>query len=303
MPLRSVVRSGSEKLSCFDGAQHDTNTLVCLPEPVEGSKDKRSSIRMMICCLIILIHPGIFTSCDLPHQPGPMPTEIVETEFEPGLNIMGVLRADDQSGTSFININRALTTEEIYSDSIPNFSPQIDYAKVSSIESGAEYQFLRSEDTSDWGNYMDTTLSAEAGVAYELEIKASGFPMLTGHTRVPAKPQIVANSLLVGANAVSFQLQHHASAYEYRLYLFFAESILEKDVHPSNGEIIDIAWSFGSDRGNPVYLQLIALDENLTRYGDSPISFIPNTYHPDGSTVEGGYGCFGSVAVTSLELN
>lgn len=30
--------------------------------------------------------------------------------------------------------------------------------------------------------------------------------------------------------------------------------------------------------------------------------FTPNTYHPDGSTVEGGYGCFGSVAVSVYEL-
>ncbi|NQV41374.1 MAG: DUF4249 family protein [Candidatus Marinimicrobia bacterium] len=253
-----------------------------------------------ISSLIILL---VTSACDLPHQPGPMPTEIVETKFEPGLNIMGVLRADDQPGTSFININRALTTEEIYSDTIPNFSPQVDYAKVSSAESAAEYQFRRSEDTSDWGNYFDTTLTVEAGMIYDLEISAAGYPTLTAFTRVPNKPQLVANSLIVSSDAVSFQMQHHASAYEYKLYLFFAEAVLEKVVHPTIGEIIDIAWGFGNDRGDPIYLQLIALDENLTRYGDSPISFIPNTYHPDGSTVEGGYGCFGSVSVTSLELN
>ena len=256
--------------------------------------------------MIILMPPLIFillmSACELPHQPGPMPTEIVKTEFEPGLNIMGVLRADDLPGTSFININRALTTEEIYSDSIENFSPLIDYAKVSSIGSGAEYQFVRGEDTSDWGNYFDTTLSVEAGVAYDLEISAPGFPTLTGHTMVPQKPQLIANSLLIRSDEVSFQIQHHASAYEYTLYLFFAESVLEKGVNPTNGVIIDIDWGFNSARGTPLYLGLTALDENLTRYGNSPISFIPNTYHPDGSTVDGGYGCFGSVAVTIIGL-
>ncbi|MBT4130375.1 MAG: hypothetical protein HOE44_06580 [Candidatus Marinimicrobia bacterium] len=241
-------------------------------------------------------------SCDLPHQPGPMPTDIVETEFQAGLNILGVLRADDQAGTSFININRALTTEEIYSDSIENFSPQVDYVKVSSIISSSEHLFMRDEDTSDWGDYRDTTLNVEAGEAFDLEVKAPGFPTLTGQTIIPDKPQLIPNSLLMNSDKLSFQIQHHPSTYEYKLYLFFAGNVLDKIVKPSNGSSIEVDWSFSTSNGVPLYLMLTALDENLTRYGNSPISFIPNTYHPDGSTVEGGYGCFGSVAVTIIEL-
>ena len=258
---------------------------------------------MKIARTVFCILTAVFLyTCDLPHQPGPMPTDIVETEFEPGLNIMGVLRADDQAGTSFININRALTTEEIYSDSIENFSPQITYAKVRSVDSAAEYQFVRSEDTSDWGSYFDTTLSVGAGEAYDLEIIASGFPTLTGHTIIPDKPQLVANSLLIDSDKVSFQIQHHASAFEYKLYLFFAASVSEKVVKPSNGNIIEVDWNFSISNGSPLYLGLTALDENLTRYGNCPISFIPNTYHPDGSTVSGGYGCFGSVSIAVIDL-
>ena len=77
---------------------------------------------MRILTLVVML-PALtwIASCDLPHQPGPMPAVIVETEFEPGLNILGILRADELKGTSFININRVLTTEEVYSDSIENF--------------------------------------------------------------------------------------------------------------------------------------------------------------------------------------
>jgi len=249
----------------------------------------------------ILASVFIFT-CDLPHQPGPMPTDIVETEFEPGLNILGVLRADEQAGTSFINVNRALTTEEIFSDSIENFSPEVSYVKVSSSISGAEYLFIRGEDSSDWGDYRDTTLNVMAGETFELEIVASGFPTLTGSTTIPAKPQLVTNSLLLNADELSFQIQHHTSAFEYKLYLFFAGTVLEKGVEPANGNIIEVEWSFSPSNGSPLYLGLTALDENLTSYGNSPISFIPNTYHSDASTVSGGYGCFGSVAVSIIEL-
>ncbi len=249
--------------------------------------------------IVFFILTSVFLStCDLPHQPGPMPTDIVETEFEPGLNIMGVLRADNQTGSSFVNINRALTTEEIYSEGIENFSPDVDFVKVKSRKTGVENVFQAPEDSSDWGNYRDSTLDVIAGEVYDLEIQAHGFPTLTGTTQIPHTPQLVSNSLSMESGKINFQIQHMSSAHEYKIYLFFAASVIEKVVKPNSGSIIDVAWSFSASRGSPIYLGLTALDENLTRYGNSPISFIPNTYHPDGSTVTGGYGCFGSVAVS-----
>ncbi len=270
--------------------------------PAEVSKHNKSLLLLVSSVLMFITIPIFFAACDLPHQPGPMPTDIVETEFEPGLNIMGVLRADDQRGSSFININRILTTEEIYSDTIENFSPPVDYARVRSLGTPAEYFFFKS-DTVDWENYKDSSLLVFPGETYDLEISAPGFPTLTAATIVPNKPEVVEGSIIIASNNISFQIQHHASVFEYKLYLFFTESILEKVVKPVNGELIDISWNFSNDRGTPIYLMLSALDENLTSFGNSPISFIPNTYHPDGSTVDGGYGCFGSVSISTYELN
>lgn len=250
----------------------------------------------------ILIVLTILGSCELPHQPGPMPTEIVETVFQPGLNVMGVLRADGESGTSFITINRALTTEEIYSDSIENFSPQVDFVRAVALGAGAVYDFQQASDSTDQGTYRDSSLSVEAGEAFDLEISAPGFPVLTGTTQIPEKPELVPGSLVAANDRVSVQLQHCSGAFEYKLYLIFNTEVLEKVVKPSNGDAIEITWEFSSQLGAPVFLMLAALDENLTRYGNSPISFIPNTYHLDGSTVSGGYGCFGSVAVTTYAL-
>ena len=268
----------------------------------QGDKLLHIELPRFLCLATFILCISLFTSCDLPHQPGPMPTEIVETEFVPGLNILGVLRADDQAGTSFINVNRALTTEEIYSDSIENFPPEVNYVKISSSTSGAEYLFIRGEDSSDWGDYRDTSLNVMAGGAFNLEIVAPGFPILTGSTMIPNKPQIVTNSLALDMNNLTFQIQHHTSAFEYKLYLFFPGAVLEKVVKPTNGNMIEVDWDFSTSNGLPLNLGLTALDENLTRYGNSPISIIPNTYHPDGSTVRGGYGCFGSVAVSIIEL-
>ncbi len=250
----------------------------------------------------IFIGVMLFTGCDLPHQPGPMPTDLVETEFQPGLNILGVLRADDQAGSSFINVNRAMTTEEIYVDSIENLYPDLDYLQVYSRSFGHEYTFLELDSVGGEGNYRDTSLNVVAGETYTLEISAPGFPILTGETTVPIKPQLLENTLTVSPGYVSCQLEHDSGTFEYKLYLIFADDVLEKVVTPSGEDVIDVVWTFSASLGDPLNLMLSALDENLTRYGNSPISFLPNTYHADGSTVTGGYGCFGSVAITYIEL-
>lgn len=256
----------------------------------------------LVTYLLVLASLIFMTACDLPHQPGPMPSDIVETEFEPGLNIIGVLRADDVLGSSFVNVTRALTTEEIYSDTIENFSPLVDYVRVHSSSIDTEYVFVPLDDSSDTKTYSDTNLVVEAGLTYDIEISAPGFPVLTGETSIPQKPQLVANTLSVTTDNISFQLQHHSSAFEYKLYIIFSEQALERVVKPTNGTLIDIDWDFDTGNGTPQYLMLSALDENLVRYGNTPISFIPNTYHPDASTVSGGYGCFGSLSVVFVEL-
>lgn len=252
--------------------------------------------------LLIIITITLFVTCDLPHEPGPMPGDLIPTEFEAGLNILGVLRADEQTGTSFISINRALTTEEIYSDSIEDWPPEVDFVKLTLASSGTEYFFLKPEDSFGWGKYQDTTLDVQPGQTFELEISAPDYPTLTGETAIPQKPALVLNTLSVASGRVSFQLQHHASAFEYKLYLIFSEITLEKVIKPRNEDILDIDWVFNAANGVPQALVVGALDENLTSYGNSGITFIPNTYHADGSTVTDGYGCFGSVAIATFPL-
>ena len=60
---------------------------------------------------IVIVFMG--TACDLWHEPGPMPSTIIETEFEPGLNIFGVLRQDGEPGSSYIYIERAYQYNEL----------------------------------------------------------------------------------------------------------------------------------------------------------------------------------------------
>lgn len=246
----------------------------------------------------------IFT-CDLPHEPGPMPNDIIETEFIQGLNVLGVIRADDVTGTSFLQLNRAVTTEEIYSDTISDFSPDVDHVKIIQQSTNTSYAMVRGNDSIPFWDeitFRDTSFLARSGETYHLEVQAPGYPTLTGSTAVPTKPQMVSGSLARTDDHVEFELSADPSAYEYKLYLIFADDVLEKVIKPAGQDAYPVSWDISKHSGTPLFLMLCALDENLTRYGNAPFSFMPNTYHPDVSTVDGGYGCFGSLSVTTIQF-
>lgn len=61
---------------------------------------------VLICSAVMFF----MISCDLPLDPGPQPTTIIETEFVPGLNVLGILRTE--TGQSYVRVERAYLTEE-----------------------------------------------------------------------------------------------------------------------------------------------------------------------------------------------
>ena len=68
------------------------------------------SDKLWVAVLIFLV--ALWSGCDLPWEPGPMPTKLIDTEFEKGLNVFGLLRDDGISGSSFIRVERAIEVDE-----------------------------------------------------------------------------------------------------------------------------------------------------------------------------------------------
>jgi hypothetical protein len=251
----------------------------------------------------ILVFLVLLMGCDLPFDPGPMPTDIIATSYEPAMNILGVIRLDGSSGNSYVYVQRTMTTEEIYSFDI---DPTVTDALVQVVEShGAvenTFDFSHSADSNARGLYRDSLFLPQAGNTYALTISASEFPTISASTIVPALPTIDSASLSVENQAITFTLQQRSDAYQYNLYLVFAAEVLEREL--SGAESLDrvINWSWDESLGQPLELTIAASDENLTVYGSTSTALLPNTYHDHGSTVAGGFGCFGSVAVNTYTL-
>lgn len=239
-------------------------------------------------------------TCDLPTQPGPMPKEIIDTKFEPGLNVFGVLRADDIPGSSFIHVERAVTTAEMY-EGVDIYITDA-WVQLTDSLTGFESVFISSPDTTEEGYYFNSSFNPQSGQRYFLEITSGDFPILRGETTIPVKPALVSESLAVTDKAVQFELRLTSDTYQYNIYLFFDEYYLEKQVSNESDGTRFVEFDFSNGTKPPTGLKIIGYDRNLAVYLNSSPSFIPQTFHETVRTVENGYGCFGSLAVMEIPL-
>jgi hypothetical protein len=121
-------------------------------------------------------------------------------------------------------------------------------------------------------------------------------PVLTAETVFPNQPVIVNDSVSVANNKVQFSLNADTTAFLYDVYLFIGtdqtyQRVLRAKTGSTTIELnADIPVVAGAK------LLIYAYDKNLSEYLTAANLFYkPNTYRPPFSTVENGYGCFGSM--------
>jgi len=205
---------------------------------------KKSIFLVILTIVMMFLWIG---SCDLPHRPGPMPEDIIDTEFEPGLNVFGILRADNSPGTSFIHVERAVTTEEMYENEEILFITSAIVQITDTITSQMTI-FSPSPDTIEKGYYFNSTFSPHPGHHYKLEIAAGDLPVLKGETTIPMKPAIVPQSLSISDKKVRFDLAIKIIGYDKNLteYLNSSPSFLPQAFHETVRTVEDGYGCFGS---------------------------------------------------------
>jgi len=259
---------------------------------------KTFALKFTLFLIGALTYLLVFNTCDLPTDPGPMPKSIIETEFEPGLNIFGVLRADSVSGSSFIHVETVMKTEEMYEGTGEIFDTTVT-VQMGDSATGEVFTFTMIEDTTYRGYYFNDSFQPISGHRYSLEVQSEILPTLKAETLVPVRPEVVPNSLRISNTTLEFQISTTADTYQYNCYLFFGDECLEKQVANDGKPLLNIAFGL-SDM--PTKLVIIGYDQNLAEYLNSLPSFIPQTFHEMVITVENGYGCFGSLAVTTIQF-
>ncbi len=253
----------------------------------------RNWLLRILCSAVLLV-----VGCDLPQEPGPMPTEIIETEFEPGLNVFGVLRSDGLAGSSFIRVEKAF--DPVGENFYETYSAEVRDADVSVADSSQTYDFHFSEDTLRGNLFFNPGLVPIPGASYSLEVTADGFPSLIGSTTIPQKPQTENRSITAGAFEFDLLMTEDTGMYE--VYLFLSDGTMLNQRVINDGEARKVVTLKMPSAGSPLFLNVYGYDHNLTEYISAAVTLRLNTYQKTVTTVEGGYGAFGSVTATSVWL-
>jgi len=238
-------------------------------------------------------------ACSLPSQPGPQPTDIIPTEFIPGFNVLGVIRVDGTRGSSFIHVQRAFRVEE----ATETFSPVIKEATVSVLTENPDssYFFTFRNDSLRGDIYANSDFRPVAGHEYRLTVTGAGLPVLSASTVTPALPVVDTTSLEISPRRVSFTIMTTPDTGLYEVYLICetTEYSQQRINHSEQSQEFLFPLPHGE---KPAKLEVYAYDSHLAEYLTAAITIKPQTYRETVTTVEGGYGCFGSVSKTVVWL-
>jgi len=252
-------------------------------------------MKVTLSCLILL-----FWGCSLPWEPGPMPTEIIEVDDGQKLNVFGVLRYDGSDSGSFVHVQKLISTEEMYS---MDADVVIRDARVLLMEGSVSdsHLFVMSQDPLYDGYYYPDSLQLMSGQRYRMEISTEGYPTVYAETVIPEIPTADEIRVNHSDRSIHFRLEMDSSAARYAVRLHFSGGYEERVLSDMSADHYELTWA--AESGDTVLaMEVAAYDKNLFTYLSASTSIIPQTYHQDMSTVEGGLGCIGSIALQRIDF-
>jgi len=250
--------------------------------------------------VIFGISTFLTTGCSLPTDPGPQPKEIIDTKFEPGYNVLGVLRNEGNPGSSFIRV------EELYklSDIDEEYNPAQEGLDVRILEvlTGDTLTFVETDDSLRGLIYSDSSFRPLAATRYSLSISGGDLSAVTADVIVPPSPVIDTNSVTISGKTVQFYLDTVSEIALYEVYLTCENDTISVRQFPAQSGKTIIRISVTSATGPPEQLEIYGYESNLAEYITAPITIKPQTYRETVTTVSGGYGVFGAVSVSTYQF-
>ncbi len=229
-----------------------------------------------------------------------MQPEMNEGDSERGLNVFGILKA----GPSIDSLNYFFEVQQLIYvfgnyDSICVSEADISLSRKS--EDGQISNFtLKSNGNC---NYFNDDIIAEPGDSWEFTCEYDTF-IVRANCLIPNEPKVTDINIDEGANQISFSIMKDSTACLYYSCLLSGEEFFFKEeISNKKG---NTKFSLNPDwliDGKSISLFVFAYDKNLEKYKTtSNIFFKPNAYRPGFSTVDGGYGVFGSMSSTFVEI-
>jgi hypothetical protein len=273
----------------------------------KGNKMLRFKGRILINILFIIF---FIVSCDLPWEPGPQPSYLDNERFQPKLNILGIIRPGNIVGhpLSFIHLERshgylnfpdslevgdAQVRLFLYDGTKIIDSTTFRYTNFGGIFATHEYRSMK----------IDTIAGRLARKTFGISCKRSGYPELAGQTTVPEIPAIVDANIEINNGEIKFSILRDDLVGVYDVYLRYGQQQINvRFIRPEQGNT-SVKLGYNQEETTTGELTVYAYDLNLSKYITYNIIIKPQTYQTTYSTVENGYGCFGSLNILEQTLN
>ncbi len=251
----------------------------------------------------------LMIACDLPWNPGPQPTYFDTHDFQPGLNVLGIIRPGTTKGLpqSFVHLEKShayldfpdsLEVKDakvqlyLYHESTIIDSTLLIYTDFGGLFLKHEYRHWQ----------LESANSTLGGQTYGISCKKSGYPALTAITTVPLVPVIQNDSISINAGQCEFTLLRDTRVGAYDIYLIFGKKQYYKRLLPSGVGNTAVKIYLENDSVKEGKLVIYAYDLKLSEYITYNIVIKPQTYQSNYSTVNNGYGCFGSLNLLEKTL-
>lgn len=258
--------------------------------------------------ILILLLAILAISCE-DHfvGPGPQPNFFEDESHITKLNVFGIIRPDfdDTLNLSFIHIEKTIPAVGSNYDDMESPNTQVEIISMQDDVRIDSFPciFTNYDSTFTYQQFRPQNFSPMAGDTYRLECSYVDLSDLSGETTIPDIPTIKVNSMEQSDSKIRFIIVDDTKAQMYDIYFIVGEKFFAKRIlKPETGEnevIIDIQRTDEMQGELTIY----AYDLNLSEYLTYNIYIKPNTYQPEMSTVDNGYGCFGSLNILKQTVN
>jgi hypothetical protein len=231
---------------------------------------------------------------------GPQPDYIDEWRHRPMLNVFGVLRPDTLDGLpqSFVHLERAFPVTS-YPDTLDVKDAEV---VITRFDGGAPVDSITLEYTGfdsafPMAEYRHSDFFPSASTTYGIVCRRDGYPELASETTVPAVPELIESTFEYTQGRISFSIARDSLAALYEVYFILDEQFVSQRVRrPESGDA-EVVFEIEDSQARDAVVMVYAYDLKLSEYMTYNVNFKFNTFRSDYSTVENGYGCFGSLNI------
>jgi hypothetical protein len=229
---------------------------------------------------------------------GPQPDYIDEWHYRPMLNVFGVLRPDTLGPLpqSFVHLEQAFPVT-FYPDTLDVQDAEV---VITRFEAGVPIDSVALEYTDmnaafPRAEYRHSDFFPLARTTYGIVCRREGYPELVSETTTPAVPVLLESTFEYTQGHVYFSILRDSLAALYEIYFILDEQpVVQRVRRPESGDV-EVVFEIEDSQAREALIIIYAYDLKLSEYMTYNVNFKFNTYRSDYSTVENGYGCFGSL--------